>query len=109
MDHHRSPRIDESSVKCEKNLVDELLKIADDDEAETYTNDLIREEIEGIIVVGNETTALTASFVVLMLAIHPEIQDAVQLEIDNIYENPNLSYLEQLNEMRYMDMVIKET
>lgn len=96
-------------MKCEKNLVDELLKIADDDETETYTNDLIREEIEGIIVVGNETTALTASFVVLMLAIHPDIQDTVQMEVDNIYTNPNLNYMEQLNEMRYMEMVIKET
>lgn len=90
-------------------MVDELLKIADDDETETYTNDLIREEIEGIIVVGNETTALTASFVVLMLAIHPDIQDTVQMEVDNIYTNPNLNYMEQLNEMRYMEMVIKET
>lgn len=89
--------------------MDELLKIADDDESETYTNDLIREEIEGIIVVGNETTALTASFVVLMLAIHPEIQDTVQMEVDNIYTNKSLSYMEQLNEMRYMEMVIKET
>lgn len=99
----------DDGVRCEKNLVDELLKIADDDETATYTNDLIREEIEGIIVVGNETSALTASFVVLMLAIHQDIQKAVQLEIDTIFKCPNMTYLEQLNETRYLDMVIKET
>ncbi|XP_063709425.1 cytochrome P450 4c21-like [Culicoides brevitarsis] len=103
------PNVECSGIKCEKNLVDELLKIADDDETETYTDDLIREEIEGIIVVGNETTALTASFVILMLAIHSEVQEVVHAEIDHLWTAPNMTYLEQLNEMRYTEMVIKET
>lgn len=93
----------------DKSLIDELLKIADEDENEVYNNDLIREEIEGIIVVGNETTALTTAFVILMLAMHSNVQDLVHKELDYVLGNPNYNYVEQLTELRYLETVIKET
>lgn len=74
-----------------------------------YTIEAIREEIEGIIVVGNETTALTAAFVILMLAIHSDVQDTLYQEIKRVFSYESATYVENLSELRYMDMVIKET
>lgn len=94
-------------VSNNKNLVSELLKLSTGDDI--YTNEAIREEIEGIIVVGNETTALTTAFVVLMLAMHEDIQDTVFREIERVFKNDTATYGDNLSELRYTEMVIKET
>lgn len=60
-------------------------------------------------MVGNETTALTTAFIVLMLAIHGEIQDNVYREIERVFKNDNATCVDNLSELRYTEMVIKET
>ncbi|CAH1375252.1 unnamed protein product [Tenebrio molitor] len=58
---------------------------------------------------GNETTAMTLSFVLYELAINPHVQDRLRQELrENCDENGDFTY-EVLHKMKYLDMVLKET
>uniref|UniRef100_A0A182X361 Uncharacterized protein n=1 Tax=Anopheles quadriannulatus TaxID=34691 RepID=A0A182X361_ANOQN len=76
--------------------------------------DLEMQEIENhlytIIGAGSETTANQVAFILLMLAMHPEVQDRVYEEIVSIYGSaaPDLSY-ETISAQTYLEQVIKET
>lgn len=56
---------------------------------------------------GFETIATSLSFTVYELALHPEIQDRLREEIDEIWSDrgKKLSY-DAISQMKYMDMVI---
>uniref|UniRef100_A0A336LJ96 CSON006022 protein n=1 Tax=Culicoides sonorensis TaxID=179676 RepID=A0A336LJ96_CULSO len=74
-----------------------------------FTDKAIKDEIDTLVVGGNETTGLTIAFTLLMLAMHPEIQEKVFQEIilnDTGEMDPSIDVLSQLN---FMEMVIKET
>jgi cytochrome P450 family 6 len=68
-----------------------------------------------ILVAGYDTTAVTISKCLWLLARYPEIQDRLQAEIDGAFESydksggyDQLDYLTVLN-LKYLDMVINET
>lgn len=59
---------------------------------------------------GNETSALTTSNTILMLAMYPEIQERVYKELIDVYDTDSSeSSLEDIGKLNYMEMVIKET
>ncbi|KFB52028.1 AGAP002196-PA-like protein [Anopheles sinensis] len=98
MEDYRKPQI----------YIDQLFRLAR--ETDVFDEKAIRDEIDTIILGGNETSALTLSHVVLMLAIHQDVQQRVYEEIvavlgplTNQVENDHLSKLV------YMEMVMKET
>uniref|UniRef100_A0A182UTF6 Cytochrome P450 n=1 Tax=Anopheles merus TaxID=30066 RepID=A0A182UTF6_ANOME len=76
--------------------------------------DLEMQEIENhlytIIGAGSETTANQVAFILLMLAMHPEVQHRVHDEIISIYGSTasDLSY-ETISAQTYLEQVIKET
>lgn len=57
---------------------------------------------------GNETTGLTLAFTILMLAMHPNIQEKVYQEIQSNDGSGEPTY-DTLSHLTYMEMVIKET
>lgn len=63
-----------------------------------------------MIFAGNETTAKTISAVLLMLAMHPEIQERCYLEVAAVCSNEN-QYIsaEDVSNLTYLEMVCKET
>ncbi|XP_063695540.1 probable cytochrome P450 313a4 [Culicoides brevitarsis] len=73
-----------------------------------FTPDAVKDEIDTLVVGGNETTGLTLAFTLLMLGMHPDIQERVYQEIcsNNVEEDPTYDTLTRLT---YMEMVIKET
>lgn len=74
---------------------------------EMFTEDAVTDEIITILAGGTETSTLTLAFVILMLAMRPEIQENVYNEIQGLdVDEPNW---ETLNRLTYMEMVIKET
>ncbi|XP_035727388.1 cytochrome P450 4C1-like [Vespa mandarinia] len=82
-------------------------------EEEGYTQEDIRDEMNTIILAGSETTATTISFVLLMLASLPEIQDKVYEEVNRIYcsddsKNVSMTY-DDIKSMKLLERVIKET
>lgn len=71
---------------------------------------MLDDQILTILVGGNETSALTTSHVILMLAMHPEIQERAFLEIKDAHETQTShSDAEILAKLDYLEMCIKET
>ncbi|XP_072402596.1 cytochrome P450 4V2-like [Diabrotica undecimpunctata] len=72
----------------------------------------IREEVDTFMFEGHDTTASAVSFALYSLAANPKIQKEVYIEQQTIFTNdlknakPTVA---QLNEMKYLELVIKET
>ncbi|XP_065221572.1 cytochrome P450 4g15-like [Planococcus citri] len=76
-----------------------------------FTEIRMRDELLQVIFPGLETTSLTASYLMLMLAIHQDIQqkvyeEIIRLEVDN---DGSLSMDDLNNHLKYLDQCIKET
>lgn len=68
----------------------------------------LRDEIYTIFIAAQDTTATISSFAFLMLGMHPEIQDKVRTELHEVLGERNVTS-EKLPELKYLEMVIKET
>ncbi|XP_047367670.1 cytochrome P450 4C1-like [Vespa velutina] len=82
-------------------------------EGKVYTEEDSRNEINTVLLAGSETIATTISFVLLMLASFPEIQDNVYEEVNRIYcsDDPkciSMTY-DDIKSMKLLERVIKET
>lgn len=75
-----------------------------------FTEKNLIEEIDTIFVGGTDTTTVTISSTLIMLAIHQEYQDKVVAELREIFPNPDtpVTY-DDLSKLTYMELVIKET
>nr|XP_018900345.1 PREDICTED: cytochrome P450 4C1-like isoform X1 [Bemisia tabaci] len=73
------------------------------------SRDMIDEALT-FLFAGSESTALTNCFCLLMLAMHPEIQEKVFKEQYGIFGNENRPVTtEDIDKMEYTEQVIKET
>ncbi|KAG7273132.1 hypothetical protein CRUP_005460 [Coryphaenoides rupestris] len=61
------------------------------------------------IFAGYETSSSTLSYVAYNLATHPDVQTALQNEIDETFENKSRPTYEALMQMEYLDMVLNES
>ncbi|XP_012790154.2 cytochrome P450 3A12-like [Sorex araneus] len=61
------------------------------------------------IFAGYETTSSTLSFLMYCLAIHPDVQQKLQQEIDATFPNKEPPTYDALLQMEYLDMVVNET
>ncbi|KFO19782.1 cytochrome P450 3A14 [Fukomys damarensis] len=58
---------------------------------------------------GYETTSNTLSFIMHILATHPDVQKKLQQEIDTTLPNKAFPTYDVMMEMEYLDMVVNET
>lgn len=88
-------------------LVDHLLNLLSNGEIDAK---MVQDQIETIFMAGNDTTATTLSFVILMLAMHPEIQERVYEELRSVFVTQDEETTNaHLNQMPYTDSVLSET
>ncbi|XP_033217287.1 cytochrome P450 4C1-like isoform X2 [Belonocnema kinseyi] len=94
-----------------KPFLDLLLELSDNEKK--LSNEEIREEVDTMLFGGHDTTATIISFVLLMLALHPDIQAKAYDEIYNNFgsDDPEVSPLDykDLLKLEYLERVIKET
>ncbi|XP_052890491.1 cytochrome P450 4C1-like [Anopheles moucheti] len=109
-DPHAQDVCGENEEQFRKPLVflDQLLNTKRGDE------DLAMQEIENhiytIIGAGSETSANQVAYILLQLAMHPDIQDRVCEEIRSIYGDSSLNIsFETISAQNYLEQVIKET
>lgn len=59
---------------------------------------------------GNETTALAVSYAILFMAIHPDVQNRVVEELQQVFYAKDIPIdYEAISQLTYLEMVIKET
>ncbi|XP_022816375.1 cytochrome P450 4C1-like [Spodoptera litura] len=75
-----------------------------------YTDIEILEELMVIMVAGNDTSAVGTSFISLLLSRHPEVQEKVYEELQEVFgDSDRLATFEDLPRLKYLDAVIRET
>nr|CAB3514236.1 unnamed protein product [Spodoptera littoralis] len=63
-----------------------------------------------IMVAGNDTSAVGTSFISLILSRHPEVQEKVYEELQEVFgDSDRLATFEDLLRLKYLDAVIRET
>lgn len=70
----------------------------------------VKQQIENFIIAGYDTTATTMSYTILLLAMHPDIQDQVFNELRTVYEaqDEETTYA-HFRDLNLLDRVIKES
>jgi cytochrome P450 len=87
-------------------LVDLLMQMRDDD-GNAMSDEQLRDEAITIMLAGHETTALALSWTLSLIAMHPEVDAALQRELDEVLGDrpPTVADIPQL---RYTEMVVME-
>ncbi|OZJ04584.1 hypothetical protein BZG36_02771 [Bifiguratus adelaidae] len=93
----------------ERDLLDYMLT-AQSEEGDKLSDELIRDQVNTFLIAGHDTSANTLSFVLYELSRHPEIKAKVLQEIANAGINhTDYPTSEQISQLKYLHMVIKET
>nr|QIK02100.1 cytochromes P450 family 4 [Holotrichia parallela] len=101
--------VDSLGRKKKRAFLDLLLEYSTRDPS--FTEEDIRQEVDTFMFEGHDTTATSITFALYALAIYPDIQEKVFAEIENIFSDDpkrNANYRD-LQEMKYLEMVIKES
>ncbi|CAH1382167.1 unnamed protein product [Tenebrio molitor] len=73
------------------------------------TDEEIRDEVNTFMVAGSDTTASSISFTLLLLGMHPDVQEKVYEEIVNVVGLERLVQPQDLPLLEYTERVIKES
>ena len=77
------------------------------------TEEGIREEVDTFMFEGHDTTSMALSWVLFLLGHHPEYQEKVWPEIDEMFNEmedqscPSIS-LDKIKDLKYLDCIVKE-
>lgn len=71
----------------------------------------IREEVDTFTFGGHDTTGISLTYIFLLIGHHPEVQEKIQTELDDIFGHDRERNVNQedLNKMEYLTMVLKES
>ncbi|TMW51341.1 hypothetical protein DOY81_003582 [Sarcophaga bullata] len=86
-----------------------LLELKNDDKVGSLTMEEMCAQVFVFFLGGFETSSSTMSFALYELALHPEIQDRVREEVNEMFgQDQEISY-ESLKDITYLDQVLQET
>lgn len=74
-----------------------------------FSDKVVKDQIEIIIGAGFDSSSLTLAFTVLLLAMHPDIQEKLFNELLCCDEQNENETNEKLQQLTYLDCVIKES
>ncbi len=80
---------------------------------EGLDDDLIRDQLLTMLIAGHDTSTALLAWVWYLLGTNPEAMAQAKAEVDSVFSeqfsvNSNPPSVEQLNQLTYLDMVIKE-
>ncbi|KAL5234003.1 hypothetical protein ACI65C_001413 [Semiaphis heraclei] len=92
-----------------KSFLDLLLNVLNDTPNQMSDKD-IREEVDTFLFEGHDTTSIAMTIVLVLLGMHPDIQERARDELRSIFGYSNRdATMEDLNAMKYLEAVIKES
>lgn len=88
----------------------DLLLDTSENGSQTLSNDDIREEVDTFMFEGHDTTTAGISWTILLLGLHPDIQEQCYTELENIFQGSDRpATITDFGEMKVLDRVIKES
>lgn len=96
------------SNKRRSALLDKLLRMEID--GRKLTDEEIRDQVNSFMFAGHDTTSSALTFILYLLAKHPDIQRKLYQEVKQVFGDSKHPTFTQstLNELKFMDQVIKE-
>lgn len=88
-------------------LLDLLLRATEGD-APAMTDEQVRDEIITLFVAGHESSSMTLTWALLMLAQHPDVQAQLRAEAQRVFSDRG-PRPEDYPQLRYAQMVVRET
>lgn len=86
--------------------IDQLLRLF---HTGKFSEQIVKEQIETVIIAVSETTGLTISYAVLMCWMHPEIQERVFDEMKSVYDSSDeYSWYKYIQQFTYLDCMLEE-
>ncbi|XP_069699705.1 cytochrome P450 4C1-like [Periplaneta americana] len=74
------------------------------------TDEELREEVDTFMFEGHDTTSAGMCWALFLLGLHPDVQEKAYEEQKNIFQGSDRSVtMKELNEMKYLERVIKES
>ncbi|KDR12227.1 cytochrome P450 4C1-like isoform X2 [Zootermopsis nevadensis] len=99
---------DEIGRKERVAFLDMLLDVSEG--GRKLTDEEIREEVDTFMFEGHDTTSAGMCWALYMLGLHPDVQEKAYQEQKSIFQGSDRSpTMKDLNEMKYLERVIKET
>lgn len=75
-----------------------------------FSDKVVKDQIEIILGAGFDSSSLTLSFTVLLLAMYPDVQEKLFNELYSCYDEQNETKTnEQIQQLLYLDCVVKES
>ncbi|GFY45664.1 cytochrome P450 4V2 [Trichonephila inaurata madagascariensis] len=98
----------EGNVK-HKSLIDVLLKLHF--ESQEVSEEEAVKEIVTFIIAGYETISVSATWALFLIGHHPDVQEKIHEELDNVFAEDNDIYAteEDLNQLIYLNSVLMES
>ncbi|KAJ1526193.1 hypothetical protein ONE63_009352 [Megalurothrips usitatus] len=91
-------------------FLDQLLQASDSSGKPLLDDGGIQEEVDTFMFEGHDTTAAGISFILYNIAAHPEVQDKLAEEMDDIFGDSSRPATSQdLQNMKYAERVVKES
>lgn len=74
-----------------------------------FSEQIVKEQIETVLIAGNETSALTLSYILLLIAMYPDVQERLYNELRSVFDtqDEDTSH-DKLQYLPYLDCVLKE-
>jgi cytochrome P450 len=99
--------------RCEQiigrgDLLSMLLQARDEETGEGMSNRQVRDEVMTLLLAGHETTATTLTWAWYLLSQHPEIEQRLHTELDEVLEGQPPA-VEHLPRLPYTRMIVDET
>ena len=84
-----------------------MLLAGTDEEGETMSEKLVRDELMTFLFAGHETTATVLTFTWFLLAQHPDVEHRLAEELDAVLDGRQPTF-EDLPQLEYTEQVLKE-
>lgn len=91
-----------------EDLLSVFLGMRDEETGQGMDNDEIAEEVLGIIVGGQETSATALVWTLYELSLNPKVEEKLLDEIINVTSGEQINF-SKINELKYLKMVIQES
>ncbi|KAJ3018464.1 UNVERIFIED_CONTAM: hypothetical protein HDU68_011143 [Siphonaria sp. JEL0065] len=112
-------KIVEDVIKIRKEQIAKNLEVPKDlltymltektDAGQGMSDSLIRDQVMTFLIAGHETTSNTLAWALFEIDRHPKVLEACLQEIVNVGISDEIPTDKQINELRYIDCVLKET
>jgi len=89
---------------------DDLLSVlltATDEDGETMSETLVRDEMMTFLFAGHETTATALTFTWFLLSQHPAVEERLVAELDDVLDADHATF-EDLPDLEYTEQVLRE-